>query len=242
MLARRNPNRAPQPCRVRWAVTPRQPRRRGWGGGSSRRERCSADGAALGAEAASTRVGGAQPFDLAPQVVDVRELRGRPRRSGCRRPRRAPSARAAPSPRSRWRALRRCRSARSSASTRCRRASICVLADRALGQRHAQLLAQLGRIELLAPAVLLDDDQPGALDPLVGREAAAAGDALPPAADDVAAAQLAAVDDPGIAGVAEGAAHGERSASSGGSCSRRWRRPPGRDRRTSRRQLPSLTH
>src|SRR5215213_4115088 len=46
-----------------------------------------------------------------------------------------------------------------------------ILTDRALGERHPELLAQLDRIEVLAAAVLLDDHQIGALDPLVGREA-----------------------------------------------------------------------
>src|SRR5215213_180806 len=46
-----------------------------------------------------------------------------------------------------------------------------VFTDRALGQRYAELLAQLDRIEVLATAVLLDDHQIGALDSLVRGEA-----------------------------------------------------------------------
>src|SRR5215217_5683038 len=86
-----------------------------------------------------------------------------------------------------------------------------ILTDRALGERHPELLAQLDRIEVLAAAVLLDDHQIGALDPFVGREAPTADRALPAAANAVAPAQLAAVDDPGVVRTAERAAHASAS-------------------------------
>ena len=86
-----------------------------------------------------------------------------------------------------------------------------ILTNRALSQRHTQLLAQLDRIEVLAAAVLLDDHQVGALDSLVRGEAPTADGALPAAADAVAPAQLAAVDDPGVVRTAERAAHASAS-------------------------------
>ena len=85
-----------------------------------------------------------------------------------------------------------------------------ILTNRALSERHTQLLAQLDRIEVLAAAVLLDDHQVGALDSLVRGEAPTADGALPAAADAVAPA-LAAVDDPGVVRTAERAAHASAS-------------------------------
>src|SRR5262249_19845427 len=60
-----------------------------------------------------------------------------------------------------------------------------------------------------AGAVALDDGETGGLlDSLVGGEAAAAGDALTPAADDLARVAGAAVDPLVVVGVAERADHG----------------------------------
>ena len=74
-------------------------------------------------------------------------------------------------------------------------------------QRLAQAGGELVAVELLAGPVALDDDQARRLDPLVGREAGAAGDALPPAPDRRGLVEVARVDDAGVALLARRTAH-----------------------------------
>src|SRR5262249_1027823 len=66
---------------------------------------------------------------------------------------------------------------------------------------------ELGAVELLAPAVLLDDVDRHRLDPLVGREALAAVQALAPAPDGLAGLRVARVDDLAVAVLAVRAPH-----------------------------------
>ena len=75
------------------------------------------------------------------------------------------------------------------------------------GQRLAQAGDEPVAIELLARAVALDDDEPGGLDPLIGREPHRAGGALAPAPDRRRVVEVARVDDAGLPLAALGAAH-----------------------------------
>ena len=75
------------------------------------------------------------------------------------------------------------------------------------GQRLAQPGDEPVAIELLARPVALDDDQPGGLDPLVGREPHRARGAFAPAPDGRRIIEVARVDDAGLPLAALGAAH-----------------------------------
>lgn len=79
------------------------------------------------------------------------------------------------------------------------------LRDGALGAGRAHALEHLVQVELLAPAVALDDQQVQGRHPLVGGETLAALLAFPPPADAVR--HLAGVDHPGIVAVTEGTFH-----------------------------------
>ena len=79
--------------------------------------------------------------------------------------------------------------------------------DRPAGQRLAQAGDELVAVELLARPVALDDDEPGGLDPLVGREPGRAGGALAATADGRGIVEVARVDDAGLPLAALGAAH-----------------------------------
>ena len=97
--------------------------------------------------------------------------------------------------------------ARSSASIASAAASA---APSGTGRRVSALRSpddELVAIELLARAVALDDDQPGGLDALVGREPRRAGGALAAAADGGRVVEVARVDDAGLPLAALGAAH-----------------------------------
>ena len=96
---------------------------------------------------------------------------------------------------------------RSSASIASAAASAAPRGHRPTGQRLAQAGGELVAIELLARPVALDDDEPGGLDALVGREAHRAGGALAATADRGGVVEVARVDDPGLALTALGAAH-----------------------------------
>src|SRR4051794_23136673 len=82
-----------------------------------------------------------------------------------------------------------------------------IVRNRSARQRLAEAGGELFAVELLASAVTLDDDQPGRLDPLVGREAGRARHALAATADCRGIVEVAGVDDPGLAGSAMGTAH-----------------------------------
>src|SRR3954447_16249091 len=82
-----------------------------------------------------------------------------------------------------------------------------IVGDRSAGQRLAQARGELLAVELLPSAIALDDDEPGGLDPFVGREPRRTGRALPAAADRRGIVEVARVDDPGLAGSAMGTAH-----------------------------------
>ena len=88
--------------------------------------------------------------------------------------------------------------ARSSASIASAAASAAPSGHGPPGQRLAQAGGELVAVELLARAVALDDDEPGRLDALVGREPGGAGGALAPAADRRRVVEVARVDDPGL--------------------------------------------
>jgi ferredoxin len=62
-------------------------------------------------------------------------------------------------------------------------------------------------VELLARPIALDDDQPGGLDALVGREPGGTGGALATTADRGRIVEIPGVDDPGLAGPAMWTAH-----------------------------------
>ena len=79
--------------------------------------------------------------------------------------------------------------------------------DGPAGQRLAQARGEPLAIELLAGPVALDDDEPGGLDPLVGREPHRAGGALAAASDGGRVIEVARVDDAGLPLAALGAAH-----------------------------------
>ena len=79
--------------------------------------------------------------------------------------------------------------------------------DGPAGQRLAQPADEPVAIEFLAGAVALDDDQPGGLDTLIGREAHRARGALAPAPDGRRIVEVSRVDDAGLPLAALGAAH-----------------------------------
>src|SRR6266542_597899 len=91
-----------------------------------------------------------------------------------------------------------------------------------LRRRHGALLAgldesspQLLSVEGLAAAVLLHDDVGDLLDRFIGSEAAAAGNALPATADDLALPAFARVHDPVVHGAAKRAFHAGRDSGLG---------------------------
>ena len=75
------------------------------------------------------------------------------------------------------------------------------------GQCLAQTRDETVAIELLARAIALDDDEPGGLDPLIGREPHRARRALAPAPDGGGIVEIPRVDDAGLPLAALGAAH-----------------------------------
>ena len=79
--------------------------------------------------------------------------------------------------------------------------------DGAAGEGLADARLDLLAVEGLALSVALHDHEPHVLDPLVGREPAAARAALAPAADGAARVRGARIDHPVVVGVAPGAAH-----------------------------------
>src|SRR5690606_28547558 len=82
-----------------------------------------------------------------------------------------------------------------------------LLRHRTLVHRALEALAQLARVEMLPPAVGLDDRRQLQLDGLQRGEALPAGFALATAADGRAVVAHPRVDDPGIHVLAEGAVH-----------------------------------